>query len=448
MGVVVDNGSPPQGAVDGQRVQQMSSRVAVVGTGYVGLTTGACLAHLGHDVTCVDIDEAKVERLSSAEIPIREDGLEELVVEGLRSGRLSFTNDAVTAVTDAEFVCLCVPSPQSADGSADLSYLEAAVRTMAPHLRPGAVVINKSTVPVGSTRFVADVLDRPDVSVVSNPEFLREGSSVQDFLHPERVVIGADDEQAALRLISLYVGLTAPVIVTDPASAELTKYASNAFLATKLSFINEIAALAEALGADIEDVALGVGSDPRIGRSYLAPGPGWGGSCLPKDTHALIRMAEDAGRPLQLLRSAVEVNDAQADRMVAKLEDLVGGPLLGTRIAVWGLTFKAGTDDLRCSPALEVVRRLVDQGAEITAFDPAVPAGADVGVPVKVVADAYTACEGADALVVLTDWAELRRVDLDRVAGVLDGRRVLDTRNILDRAALRRTGFDHRGVGR
>jgi UDPglucose 6-dehydrogenase len=424
------------------------SRVAVVGTGYVGLTTGACLAHLGHRVTCVDIDEAKVERLRRAEIPIREDGLEELVVEGLRSGRLEFSTDTTAAVTDAEFVCLCVPTPERADGTADLSFIESAASAMAPHLQPGTVVINKSTVPVGSTNFVADALGRDDVSVVSNPEFLREGSSVHDFLHPDRVVIGAEDEQAALRLISLYVGLTAPVIVTDPRSAELIKYASNAYLATKLSFINEIAALAEALGADMEDVALGVGSDPRIGRNYLNPGPGWGGSCLPKDTQALLRMGEHAGHELVLLRSVVDVNDAQYERMVDKVAELVGAPLVGRRVAVWGLTFKAGTDDLRRSPALEVVRRLLERGAEVHAYDPAITAGHDVGASVKVLGDPYDACDGADVLLVLTEWPEFKRLDLDLVAERLEERRVVDTRNLLDRAALRRTGFDYRGVGR
>jgi UDPglucose 6-dehydrogenase len=429
----------------------MGSSVAVVGTGYVGLTSGACLAHLGHQVTCVDVDEDKVERLCRAEIPIREDGLEQLVVEGLRSGRLEFTTDTAAAVQDCEFICLCVPSPEGPDGSADLSYIRAAAAAMAPHLRPGAVVINKSTVPVGSTSVVAEVLQRPDVSVVSNPEFLREGSSVHDFLHPDRVVIGAEDRDAAMRLVGLYVGLTAPVIVTDPPSAELIKYASNAFLAMKLSFINEIAALAETVGADMADVAFGVGSDPRIGRNHLAPGPGWGGSCLPKDTRALMRMAADMGTEMHLLRSVVEVNDAQYDRMADKVQAMAGGSLDGVRVAAWGLTFKGGTDDLRRSPALEVLWRISARGARITAHDPEVAPGDRLPEPrfeLDIAEDPYAACAAAEVLVVLTDWPEFTRVDLDRVAGAMATPRLVDTRNLLDRATALRAGFDYDAVGR
>jgi UDPglucose 6-dehydrogenase len=422
--------------------------VGVVGTGYVGLTTGACLAHLGHDVVCLDVDQDKVERLSRAEIPIMEDGLDQLVTEGLRSGRLSFTTDTETAVRDREFVCLCVPSPQGADGSADLSYIEAAARTMSPFLREGAIVINKSTVPVGSTRVVEAALGRDDVKVVSNPEFLREGSAVHDFLHPDRVVVGTDDEATALRLISLYVGLTAPVIVTDPASSELIKYAANAFLAAKLSFVNEVAALAEALGADMEDVVLGVGSDPRIGRNHFSPGPGWGGSCLPKDTRALMRMAEDVGRRFEVLDATVSANEAQFARMADQLEELVGGSLAGATVAAWGVTFKGGTNDLRCSPALEVLERVVARGATVRAHDPGVGTTTDLGPGIELFDDPYEAAKDADVLAVLTDWADFRRADMDQVAGLLRSPRVLDARNMLDRASLRRIGFEYRGVGR
>lgn len=419
----------------------MRSTVAVVGTGYVGLTTGACLAHLGHDVVCVDIDEAKVERLRSARVDILEPGLPELVQEGVRSGRLRFTHDTAAAVADRAFACLCVPSPEAPDGSADLSYIRAAASTMAPHLQPGTVVINKSTVPVGSTRVVEEALGRDDVDVVSNPEFLREGSAVEDFLHPDRVVIGADDEAAALKLISLYVGLTAPVVVTDPASAELIKYASNAFLATKLSFVNEIANLARALGADIDDVVLGVGSDPRIGRNHFRPGPGWGGSCLPKDTRALLHMAESAGQRMDLLRAVVAVNTQQFDATAARVAEVAGGSVEGVPVAAWGLAFKGGTDDLRSSPALAVLERLVSAGARIRAHDPAVPAGATVTPGVEVVDDPYAACTGAEVLVVLTDWSQFRSLDLDRVASLMATPRVLDARNVLDVATLERCGF-------
>jgi UDPglucose 6-dehydrogenase len=426
----------------------MRSTVAVVGTGYVGLTTGACLAHLGHEVVCVDIDEAKVERLREARVDILEPGLSELVQEGVRSGRLSFTTDTASAVSGRAFVCLCVPSPEAPDGSADLSYIRAAAGTMAPHLQEGAVVVNKSTVPVGSTRVVEEALDRADVSVVSNPEFLREGSAVEDFLHPDRVVIGADDEPAALKLISLYVGLTAPVVVTDPASAELIKYAANAFLAAKLSFVNEIAGLARALGADIDDVVLGVGSDPRIGRNHFRPGPGWGGSCLPKDTRALLHMAEGVGQPMDLLRAVVAVNDEQFDRTAERLVELAGGSLDGVVVACWGLAFKGGTDDLRSSPALEVLVRAVGHGARVRAYDPAVEPGAGVGEGIEVAGDPYEACTGADVLVVLTDWAEFRSVDPDKVASVMRNLRVLDARNVLDPAAMERCGFDLRRLDR
>jgi UDPglucose 6-dehydrogenase len=423
-------------------------RVAVVGTGYVGLTTGACLAHLGHDVVCLDVDADKVERLRRAEISIMEDGLDQLVTEGLRSGRLSFTTDIRAAVRDREYVCLCVPSPQADDGSADLSYIESAARTMAPFLQEGAIVINKSTVPVGSTRVVEAALGRDDVKVVSNPEFLREGSAVHDFLHPDRLVVGTDDEATALRLISLYVGLTAPVVVTDPASAELIKYAANAFLAAKLSFVNEVAALAEALGADMADVVLGVGSDPRIGRNHFSPGPGWGGSCLPKDTRALMRMAADAGQPFEVLDATVRANEAQFDRMADKLEDLVGGSLQGCTVAAWGVTFKGGTNDVRCSPALEVLQRVVARGATVRAHDPGLEAPTDLGAGIELFDDAYEACKDADVLALLTDWAAFGRADLDQVAGLLRSPRILDTRNLLDRAALERIGYEYRGVGR
>ena len=420
----------------------MRSSVAVVGTGYVGLTTGACLAHLGHEVTCVDIDPAKIERLNRADIHILEDGLEELVVEGLRSGRLTFTTDTAAAVAGRSFVCLCVPSPQADDGSADLSFIRAADAGMGPHLDPGAVVINKSTVPVGSTGEVSEALGREDVSVVSNPEFLREGSAVHDFLHPDRVVIGADDEVAAMKMVSLYVGLTAPIVVTDPASSELIKYASNAFLAAKLSFINEVADLARALGADIDDVVLGVGSDPRIGRNHLRPGPGWGGSCLPKDTRAMLHMASQAGQSMDLLEAVVAVNESRFDRTTARLAELVGGSLDGVRIAVWGLTFKGGTDDLRSSPSLAVLSRAVDAGAEIVAYDPTVAAGTQVLDGVTTVDDPYAACAGARALAVLTDWQVFRHLDLDQVVEALAEPRLLDAHNLLDRQTVERCGFD------
>ncbi|MFP5256751.1 MAG: UDP-glucose dehydrogenase family protein [Acidimicrobiia bacterium] len=421
------------------------SKIAVIGTGYVGLTTGACFAHVGHDVVCADIDADKVTRLSRGEVPILEAGLDNLVREGIDGGRLSFVLGAAAAVTDCEFAFLCVPTPQGEDGSADLSYIEAAAREIGPLLPSEAIVVNKSTVPVGSTRVVERALERSDVSVVSNPEFLREGSAIHDFLNPDRIVIGAEDQDAAVRVASLYLGITAPVIVTDPASAETIKYAANAFLATKISFINAVAAVCEAVGADIKDVALGMGYDSRIGHEFLKPGPGWGGSCFPKDTRAMVRIAEDAGYDFNLLKGVVTVNDEQLNRVADKIVDLAGGSVEGKRIGVWGLTFKARTDDLRESPALAIIERLVARGAEVRGYDPSQPRQLD---GLEVVDDPYAAVEGAEVLAVLTEWDEFRWLDADKVAEVMAAKKVVDARNLLDRAAYVRRGFEYLGIGR
>jgi len=421
------------------------SKIAVIGTGYVGLTTGACFAHIGHDVVCADVDADKIARLQRGEIPILEAGLDNLVREGLHDGRLTFVLGAENAVADCEFAYLCVPTPQGADGSADLSYIEDAARQIGPLLPSEAVVVNKSTVPVGSTRVVERALGRSDVAVVSNPEFLREGSAIHDFLHPDRIVIGAEDQSAAVKVQSLYLGITAPVIVTDPASAETIKYAANAFLATKISFINAVAAVCEAVGADIKDVALGMGYDTRIGHEFLKPGPGWGGSCFPKDTRAMVRIAEDAGYDFNLLKGVVNVNDEQLHRVAAKIVALAGGSVQGKRIGVWGLTFKARTDDMRESPSLAVIAHLVAQGAEVRAFDPSNP-GPIEGI--EVVDDPYAAVEGAEVLAVLTEWDEFRWLDVDKVADAMAAKNVVDARNLLDRAALTRRGFEYEGIGR
>jgi len=423
----------------------VSSQIAVIGTGYVGLTTGACFAHLGHEVTCADIDEAKVARLNRGEIPIVEAGLGEIVAEGVRSGRLRFVVGAETAAADCEFAYLCVPTPQGPDGRADLSYIETAARQIAAVLPPDSIVVNKSTVPVGSSRFVEHVLGRPDVAVVSNPEFLREGSAVHDFLHPDRIVIGAEHQAAAIRVASLYLGIPAPLMVTDPASAETIKYASNAFLAAKISFVNAVAAVCEAVGADVNDVVLGMGYDKRIGQEFLRPGPGFGGSCFPKDVQALIRISEDSGYHFSLLKGVLDVNREQFDRVAQKVVDLAGGSVEGERVGILGLTFKAGTDDLRDSPALEIARRLAERGAEIRAFDPTHPKGLD---GIEVVDDAYAACEGASVLAILTEWDEFKWLDLDKVADLMAHRRVVDARNLLDRAALLGRGFVYEGIGR
>ena len=305
------------------------TRIAIVGTGYVGLTTGACFAHLGHDVTCADIDESKVERLSRGEIPIFEHGLEDLVKEGLRNGNLRFVLGAANAVAECEIAFLCVPTPQGDDGSADLTYVEQAAREIKEVLPYEAIVVNKSTVPVGSAKVVERVLRRTDVKVVSNPEFLREGSAVDDFLRPDRVVVGCDDRAAAIKVGSLYDKVNTQIIITDPPSAETIKYAANAFLATKLSFINAIAAICEGVGADVNDVVVGMGYDKRIGSEFLRPGPGWGGVCFPKDSKALLKIAHDAGYQFDLLDGVVAVNNQQFDRVTEKIRLAAGGLLRG-----------------------------------------------------------------------------------------------------------------------
>ena len=426
----------------------MSSRVAIIGAGYVGLTTAACFAHLGPEVFCADIDADRIDRLNRGEVPILEAGLEQLIIEGVASGRLRFMHGAATAAEQAEFSYLSVPTPQRLDGRADLSYIEAVAREIGPVLPAEAIVVNKSTVPVGSTRVVEHALGRSDVYVVSNPEFLREGSAVSDFLHPDRVVIGSEDQGAAIRVASLYVGVPAPLMVTDPASAETIKYASNAFLATKLSFVNAVAAVCEAVGADVNDVVLGMGYDKRIGHDFLKPGPGYGGSCFPKDTSALVRIAEDGGYDFRLLKGVVDVNEEQFDRAVRKVADMVEGDLAGAQVAAWGLTFKARTDDLRESPALQILGRLIAAGAAVRAYDPAVEGRIESHPGIEVVDDPYAACAGARVLVVLTEWDEFRWLDLDKVSDVMAEPAVVDARNLLDRAAVQRRGFRFEGIGR
>jgi UDPglucose 6-dehydrogenase len=461
-------GRPPSGA---------THTIAVIGVGYVGLPTAATLAHLGHRVTCGDADPAKVAMLQRGEVPIVEEHLEELVREGQAAGNLSFVKGATAAAQGAEFVFLCVPTPQGEDGSADLSFVESVAAEIGPHLAPGTIIVNKSTVPVGSTLVVERVLGRTDIQVVSNPEFLREGTAVPDSLHPERIVVGADDQAAAARVGELFAGTQAPLLITDAATAETIKYASNAFLATKLSFVNAVAGLCEAVGADVRDVILGLGYDRRIGFEYLKPGPGWGGSCLPKDTRALVHIAEQAGYDFSFLKGAIATNDEQFERVVAKVHAAVapslpdagedggsgpsGGDFDGAVVAVWGLTFKAGTDDLRNSPAMEIALRLAEGGAEVRAYDPTVvvPEGdGSVKVPGFAVPegpgsllaypDAYIACHGASAVVVLTEWDEFRWLDFAKVRDALTAPVFVDARNLLDPAQVRRLGFSYVGIGR
>jgi len=426
-------------------------RIAVLGTGYVGLTTGACLCSLGHRVICADVDSGKVSRLSRGEVDIREPGLAELLQAGLTSGRLSFVTGMTAAVTEAEMVFLCLPTPAGPDGIPDLSAVEAAVGVCRRLLTAGGIIVTKSTVPVGTAKRIAQSIGRDDVGVVSNPEFLREGTTVADFLHPDRIVVGCDRPGVAEEVAALYAPLGAPAVLVDAASAELAKYAANCFLAMKLSYLNAIAELCERLEADIGEVAEVLGYDSRIGRGYLSPGPGWGGACLPKDTQALLRMAGEAGLGFGVLRAAIQGNVRQQRRMAEKVRSAVtgkpGGSLSGKRIGLLGLTFKAGTNDLRESPALAVAARLRRAGAELAGYDPAVLPDTNLGA-IRVAADAYAAAADADAVVVLTEWAQFRMLDWVKVAKVMRTPVVVDTRNLLDPEVLRRSGLACTSLGR
>jgi len=432
---------------DGNDVDAGSDVLGVVGVGYVGLTTGACLAALGHRVVCGDIDAERIERLRAGVIPIVEEGLAPLVAEGIASGRLSFVVGAAEVARQASIVFLCVPTPQDDDGSADLSYVQAAAAEIAPVLAPGSVVVNKSTVPVGSTHVVSAVLRRGDVAVVSNPEFLREGTAVHDFLHPDRVVVGSADRAAAHRVADLYRSLDTRVLVTDAASAETIKYAANGFLAMKISFVNAVAAMCEAVGADVADVVEGIGSDHRIGREFLRPGPGWGGSCFPKDSRALVHVAASHGYDFALMRGVIDVNEEQRKRMVRKVCVAAGtDDLHGVTVAVLGLTFKAGTDDLRDSPALAVIGELVGIGATVRGYDPTCvgelsPGRARDLVHVERCASAVEAARDADVVVIATEWPEFS-------GEAMRGRALVDMRNLLDPSAVRAAGLTYDGVGR
>ena len=428
--------------------------IGVVGVGYVGLTTGACLAHIGHTIVCGDVDAEKINRLRNGEIPIVEEGLTEIVSEGISTGRLEFVVGATEVAERSDIVFLCVPTPQDDDGSADLSFIEAASGEIGPVLRSGAIVVNKSTVPVGTTVIVDEVIQRSDITVVSHPEFLREGTAVNDFLHPDRVVVGADDRSAAEKVAALYESIDTQVIITDAASAETIKYAANGFLAMKISFVNAVAAMCEAVGADVVDVVEGIGSDRRIGREFLRPGPGWGGSCFPKDSHALVHVAASHGYDFSMMRGVIAVNDEQRERMVQKVQHAVGtNDLNGMTISVLGLTFKAGTDDLRDSPSLAVIGRLRELGATVKAYDPTATGTLSQvqesflsGISVQQSID--EAMSEGDALIILTEWPEFTSLDLERAKALLSGSAIVDTRNLLDPQTVRAAGLTYDGVGR
>jgi UDPglucose 6-dehydrogenase len=414
------------------------SKIAVIGTGYVGLTTSIGLASLGHQVIGYDLDPAKVEMLQAGKLPIHEPGLGEILTAGIKSGNLQITSVLSEAVSEADFVFTCVPTPQDEDGSADLSYVISASAAMKDFLKPGVVVVTKSTVPVGSAQVVEDAIGRSDVEVASNPEFLREGAAVHDFNHPDRIVVGARSSEVAQKVMDLYSKIDCPKILTSQATAELIKYASNSFLAIKLSYVNDIAALCEAVGADSHEVLHGMGLDTRIGNRFLEPGPGWGGSCFPKDTKALESIANSYGVEMPLITSAIASNDSAHKRVADRVAEALGGSLSGKTIAVLGLTFKANTDDTRESPAIAVIEHLVKGGAKVVAYDPMVSEYELNGL--SLVDSAVTAASGSDALVVLTEWPEFRTVDGAEIIKVMTGNVVVDTRRVLDQAKWQAAG--------
>jgi UDPglucose 6-dehydrogenase len=432
-------------------------RVAMVGTGYVGLVSGACFSEFGVEVTCVDKDKDKIDALRNGEIPIYEPGLDKLVESNMRAGRLSFTTDLRDAVPGAEAVFIAVGTPsRRGDGHADLTYVFAAAREVAEVMDDHTVVVTKSTVPVGTGRAVHKLISeiRPEgtFEVASNPEFLREGSAIEDFMRPDRVVIGIDSDRATQVLRALYRPLylmETPILFTRIETAELIKYAANTFLAAKISFINEIADLCEKVGADVQDVARGIGLDGRIGGKFLHAGPGYGGSCFPKDTLALVRTAKDVGAPLSIIETVVAANDLRKERMAQRVVDACGGSLDGKTVAVLGVTFKPNTDDMRESPTLAIIPALQQAGATVRAFDPQGMREAALLLDgVDWCADAYAAMDGADCLTIITEWNEFRALDLARVKSLLKAPVMVDFRNIYKPAEMLEAGFSYFSIGR
>ena len=431
--------------------------ICVIGTGYVGLVTGTCFADFGVNVSCVDKDAGKIDMLKRGEIPIFEPGLKELVEKNVNEHRLTFTTDLGEAIKKSLVIFIAVGTPPREDGSADLSYIEEVARTIARNLNGYKVIVTKSTVPVGTGNLIERIIGKEQdgdhkFDVVSNPEFLREGSAVEDFMRPNRVAIGARSEQAVAIMKDLYSPLyllETPFVVTDIETAELIKYASNAFLATKISFINEMANICERVGADIHMVAKGMGLDHRIGPKFLHPGPGYGGSCFPKDTSAITKIARAHGYTCKIVEAVIEVNAAQRVIMLDKIREMTGG-LSGKHIGVLGLAFKPNTDDIRESPALDIVEMMLNEGALIKAFDPAGMENAKKVMPYTITycADSYEVAEGSDALVILTEWNQFRKLDLSKIKTLLKSPKIIDLRNIYDPANMSRMGFEYTSVGR
>ena len=430
--------------------------ISVIGTGYVGLVTGACFAEFGVDVTCVDVDSEKVERLNRGEIPIYEPGLDKIVEKNTDAGRLHFTTDIKSAVESALVVFLAVGTPPQADGSPDMSFYRQAAKEVAEAMNGYKVLVTKSTVPVGTGKwlkqFVSENLKTDtEFGIASNPEFLREGAAIQDFMRPDRVVIGSNDERAIDVMKDLYRPLyliETPVVITSLEAAELIKYAANAFLATKITFINEIANLCDAIGCDVHDVARGMGMDNRIGRKFLHPGPGYGGSCFPKDTRALTTVADSYGIETRIVDAVVEANERQREAMIPKIEKLLGG-MDGKQIGVLGLSFKPETDDMRESPAIDIIKSLVERGAQVKAFDPVAIEEARHCLPeIEYADDEYDAIKDADILVIITEWNQFRALDMEKVKSLLRSPKIADLRNIYEPADMKDMGFEYVGVGR
>lgn len=432
-------------------------RVTMIGSGYVGLVSGACFADFGHTVVCVDKDEAKIAKLEEGEIPIFEPGLESLVAENVKAGRLSFSRDLAASTPNADAVFIAVGTPsRRGDGFADLSYVYQAAEEVAAHLSGYTIVVTKSTVPVGTGREVEEIIRkaRPDAdfSVVSNPEFLREGAAIEDFKRPDRVVVGTEEERAQKVMRELYRPLylnETPMVFTNRATSELIKYAANAFLATKITFINEMADICEKVGANVQEVARGIGLDGRIGKKFLHAGPGYGGSCFPKDTLALVRTAETAGAPTRIVEAVVAVNDERKKKMAKRVIAAFGGSLDGKTIAVLGLTFKPNTDDMRDSPSLDIVPALQEAGAMIRAYDPVgMEEAARLLRGVDYQEGPYGALEGADAVIIITEWDEFRALDLDRLKSLMNEPKMFDLRNIYRPAEMRERGVEYHSIGR
>jgi UDPglucose 6-dehydrogenase len=430
--------------------------IAVIGTGYVGLVTGACFAEFGVEVTCVDVDANKIARLNEGIIPIYEPGLDKIVEKNTKAGRLHFTTDTKSAIEQALVIFLAVGTPPKEDGSPDMSFYQSVAKDVAHHMNGYKVLVTKSTVPVGTGKWLREFVKehqrcKTNFGVASNPEFLREGAAIEDFMRPDRVVIGSNEEDAIAIMKDLYRPLyliETPIVITSLEAAELTKYAANAFLATKISFINEIANLCDKIGCDVHDVARGMGMDKRIGSKFLHPGPGYGGSCFPKDTRALATVAKQFGAESMIVDTVIEVNERQRRAMIPKIEKLLGD-FEGKKIGVLGLSFKPETDDMRESPAIDIIKDMQSKGAKVRAYDPVAMEEAEKYIPgLEFASDEYDAIEGADILIFLTEWNQFRALDMNRVKDLLATPKIADLRNIYDPETMREMGFEYTGVGR